>query len=137
MPPWFQNIPRDAQSVAALEFIGFTPQAAQEIFAKWSARPDPDTNPDELLDYAYSHVRSYDPSETSPGRETMTRMGISTKMQDALTDPEFADIAATEMQQFWIRDTLKINYLTLLQLQRRLKEIESSGQSEEKGNTAV
>lgn len=131
------NFPCAADSPAGLEFIGFTSQAAEEIFTRWSARPDPDINPDQLLDYAFSYVRSKDPSEASPGRETMTRMGISNKMQDALTDPAFADVAATETQQFWIRDTLQVNYASLHNLQARLKKIAKSSKAKGKGKAVT
>jgi hypothetical protein len=46
-PPF--DLPEEFESVASLEFIGYTRLAAGEIFARWANRPDPQQNPDSLL----------------------------------------------------------------------------------------
>lgn len=116
------DLPESAVSVAALEFIGFTIETATEIFIRFASRPYPDQCPDELLDYARGHAQmlSKNPYRNYPPTQAMTRIGLSQQFQDAITDPHFSTIFGTETLLFWIQDTLRINYLTLEQLQRRL-----------------
>lgn len=110
------------ESSAALEFIGFTPDAAHEIFARYTARPDPDQNCYGLLDYALSHIGLH----TSDKLESlsMTTRGLSAATQDALTDPHFAAIAGMQEPLHWLHDTLRLNYKTLDHLQTCLAESE-------------
>jgi hypothetical protein len=53
----------------------------------------------------------------------MTQIGLTQQMQDAILDPRFSTIFGTETLRFWIDDTLRINYLTLMHLLRRLKSM--------------
>jgi hypothetical protein len=117
------DLPETVLSAATLEFIGFTPQTATLIFERFTSRPDPAINPDSLLDYAYGHILRLSTSpfqEYSPGH-AMTLLGLSQDFQDRITDPEFADMLGTDTLLFWIQDTLRIGFLTVEQLQRRLK----------------
>jgi hypothetical protein len=50
------DLPESTRSIAALEFIGFTTPAATRIFQRWSSRPNPDSNPDDLIDYVYGNI---------------------------------------------------------------------------------
>lgn len=116
------DLPESIHSVAALEFIGFTTETASEIFTRFNSRPDPDQCPDQLLDYVLalpSRLTSA-PFQSYSLREGMTALGLTQQLQDALTDPRFSAIFWTETAVYWIKDTLRINYLTLVKLQRRL-----------------
>jgi len=108
--------------VSALEWIGFNNETAEKIISHYASRPDPDQNPDELLDYVYSHVRGKSQQQDRPAIETMASMGLRQDFQNALTDPRFESIQGTETLRFWIEDTLRINYLTMIVLQGRLKK---------------
>ena len=117
------DLPQSAVSVEALEFIGFTTQTADEIFARFTSRPNPDNNHDDLIDYVYGHVRiltteAYQHYATA---QAIAQIGLTQQVQDAITDPRFSTILGTETLYFWVKDTLRINYLTLIQLQCRLK----------------
>lgn len=46
------ELPTNQESVAALEFIGFTQAAAQEIYQRWEARPNPEQYPYSFLEHA-------------------------------------------------------------------------------------
>ncbi|KAF2012744.1 hypothetical protein BU24DRAFT_395869 [Aaosphaeria arxii CBS 175.79] len=107
---WYE-FPTAYESSAALEHIGFTPAAAEEIFQNYLERPSPNENPDSLLDYAYGHMAR--PRLPDDPRQMMTVFGIRTDIQDAILDPAFEQIFETETLKFWIRDTLRINYWTL------------------------
>ncbi|KAL0253301.1 hypothetical protein SLS55_010273 [Diplodia seriata] len=119
------DLPLAPWSVATLEFLGFTPAAAHEILAHFLDRPNPTFNCYDIIDYAESHVQGKDPRQKSllPPRELMTQMGLNEAMQDALTDPRFAGVAGTETLQFWILDTLRVNYDALFTLQDGLRDV--------------
>ena len=120
--PKYINLPLEEVSVSALEWIGFNNETAEKIISHYASRPDPDQNPDELLDYVYSHVRGKSQQQDRPAIETMASMGLRQDFQNALTDPRFESIQGTETLRFWIEDTLRINYLTMIVLQGRLKK---------------
>jgi len=124
-----KELPLDAESPDALEFIGFGPQAANTIYSGFINRLDPNNDPDSLLDYILGHVDSIiGPDDDLDMPEAASRVGLTQKVQDTLTDPRFASMAATELPGFWIKDTLRINYLTMIKLQsRRQKVAESTG----------
>lgn len=110
-----------AWSPAALEFIGFAPAA---IFAHLSFRPAPETSYYGLLDYAESHVQSKDIGDMTAlrTRELMAAMGLNGEVQAALLDPRFAEVATTETLQFWIKDSLRVNWDALMELRKRLRD---------------
>lgn len=56
-----------------------------------------------------------------PSRQAMTLIGLTPHFQDAVTDRRFSHSFETETTKIWINDTLRMNYLTLLQLLSRLK----------------
>jgi hypothetical protein len=123
-PDFTLDLPQSAISVAALEFIGFTAETAADIFRRFTSRPDPDINPDDLLDYIHGHtlILSTDSYQHCPPAQAMTQIGLTQQIQDAILDPRFSAIFGTETLRFWIDDTLRINYLTLMQLLHRLKK---------------
>lgn len=116
------DLPVSAYSAAALEFIGFTPQTASQIVENWNGRPYPEQCPDDLIDYALAHASalSYPKFQHLSLMQGMTYLGLSPEIKDAIMDPRFSSLLWTESPVYWIRDTLRINYLTLLQLQSRL-----------------
>lgn len=117
------DLPESAVSVAALEFIGFNTQTATEIFVRFTTRPYPEKCPDDYLDYVFGNTSrlTVNPYRHYPPRQAMTLLGLTPKFQDAILDPHFSHVFLTETIKFWVDDTLRINYLALLQLQSRLK----------------
>jgi hypothetical protein len=122
-PDFTLDLPQSAISIDALEFIGFTAETATDIFKRFTSRPDPDINCYDLLDYVHGHtsILSTASYQHYPPAQAMTQIGLTQTMQDAILDPRFSTIFGTETLRFWIDDTLRINYLTLMQLLRRLK----------------
>jgi hypothetical protein len=122
-PDFTLDLPQSAISVAALEFIGFTAETAEDLFRRFASRPDPDINCYDLLDYVHGHtsILSTASYQYCPPAQAMTQIGLTQQMQDAILDPRFSTIFGTETFRFWIDDTLRINYLSLVQLLRRLK----------------
>jgi hypothetical protein len=80
---------------------------ATKIYHRWVDRPDPNHNPDDLIDYVYGntlrlHVepfRSYMPIEA------MTRLGLSRDFQDVILDPRNSNVV---WPSGWVR-TLVFN----------------------------
>lgn len=100
----------------------------------WLARPDPDQNPDGLIDYAVGHVRGYNryqETKTNP-RGAMQAMGLQEETRDTLLDPADADVRNTESLMYWIVDTLKIRYKTIAMLNSRLKRAVARGKRSKK-----
>jgi hypothetical protein len=52
----------------------------------------------------------------------LTRLGLKESLRDAILDPQFRRIFETQSLLFWVKDSLRINYWTLVGLQGRLKE---------------
>jgi hypothetical protein len=123
-PDFTLDLPQSAISTAALEFIGFTAETAADIFRRFTSRPNPDNNPDDLLDYAHGHtlILSTNSYQHCLPAQAMTQIGLTQQIQDAILDPRFSAIFGTKTLRFWIDDTLRINYLTLMQLLHRLKK---------------
>ncbi|KAL8893219.1 MAG: hypothetical protein Q9192_005480 [Flavoplaca navasiana] len=113
------NLPDHAESVAAVEFCGFTPNAAQYIYGNYVKSRSVPQNPDDLMDYMFSQTNLA--KNEMPPNEAMSRMGLTQSTQDRILDPRFEQIRGTESIKAWVKDTVRVNYLTLLQLQQRLK----------------
>jgi hypothetical protein len=116
------NLPEAEHSAAALEFMGFTRPAAEDILARWEERPDPERNNSTFLGYANADIGRLraQPWKDLPPREAMTRVGIATKVQDVILDPSFANLFAGDTH-YWVADTVRINRGTLAQFLGRLK----------------
>lgn len=113
------EIPLEEESAAVLEYLGFQPQTAKEIFDRYAGRPYPTQCPDSLLDYAHGQIailRS-DRYREMDIQEAMARVGLTEQIRSAIADPTFSDILWTEDLHFWVRDTLDTNYATLLSSQ--------------------
>lgn len=52
---------------------------ATKIYHRWVGRPDPDHNPDDLIDYVYGETLSLnvEPFRSYSSIEAMTRLGLS------------------------------------------------------------
>lgn len=133
------HLPTTSISSAALEFIGFTPDAANEIFHNWATRPDPGNNPDTLLSHALGRVGGIDYQAGLQGlseRESIAAMGISEATQDAIMDPHFSHIRETEFLRFWVKHTLRVNYAALERLQNQLQKAAIRSRASQKAKRA-
>ncbi|GFF65548.1 hypothetical protein IFM47457_01076 [Aspergillus lentulus] len=117
------NLPIEEESAAVLEYLGFEPSTASQIFQRYANRPDPDQCPDHLLDYAWAHIAvlktdSYGDLDI---QEAMARVGLTPQIQSAIADPAFSDMLWTRDLHFWVKDTIGTNYATLRSRQELLK----------------
>lgn len=59
------ELPTSQESVAALEFMGFTLAHAEEIYKRWEARPDPEQYPYSFLEHANGQFENRDQDDLS------------------------------------------------------------------------
>ena len=60
-------------------------------------------------------------------RESMTNLGINEDVQDRILDPKFEGVRGTGSLEYWIEDTVRVNYLILVRMIERRKEREQQG----------
>ena len=115
------DLPVYTISIAAVEFCGFTPQAAYDIYTRYVSRPDPDNNPDSLNDYMQSRISEADNANELSPSQAMNRMGLTQAVRDAIMDSTFAEVRKTQTITFWAHDTVEVNWKTLIRLKSDLK----------------
>jgi len=122
------DLPTDIESVAALEHLGFTRKVAGDVFERYAKRPDPQQNPDSILEYAFGELNRLNAQpwlQDLPPRQAMTTIGISNELQDALLDSRFTQLFKSESLLYWLKDSMKLRLATLEQLLERLKSYAS------------
>ncbi|KAL1847572.1 hypothetical protein Plec18167_009439 [Paecilomyces lecythidis] len=117
------RIPMEEESIGVLEYIGFVPDTARIIYERYINRPDPDQNPDDLMRYACGHICSLKARryENVSHKEALRQIGLNLQIQEAITDPRFSHVFATETLYYWTKDTIQTNYISLLSRQTRLR----------------
>ncbi|KAH8429386.1 uncharacterized protein LDX57_007050 [Aspergillus melleus] len=114
------KIPIRTDVKEVLEYIGFKPEAAEDISQRWRLPPEGPWDPmdtahhlvDELESPRYAGLKL---------RDAMSRVGLKDEVAAPILDPEFRDLLDTQGLCFWIKDTLDTNYETLLCRQKLLK----------------
>ncbi|KAG9545477.1 hypothetical protein KCU71_g17268, partial [Aureobasidium melanogenum] len=130
MPTSIPKLPSVANSIAGLEFIGFTHATATHIFSTYSKYKLPSTIPsadnEDFFSFIHGHIIMINSSKFagSTDRETMTNLGISEDVQNRILDPKFEGVRGTGSLEYWIEDTARVNYFTLVRMIERKKESE-------------
>ncbi|CAE7189369.1 hypothetical protein PTNB85_07736 [Pyrenophora teres f. teres] len=114
-------IPSSIESVAALEFVGFTTDAAAQIFEWFSNKSS--SNPNSLLTFARAHVATLARPEVEdmPIASALDLAGINSQIKAVFLKPKFDQVRQTQTLFYWVKDTITTNYNTLEHLQDRLK----------------
>lgn len=92
------DLPSLANSIAGLEFIGFTHVTATHIFNTYSKYKLPSTSPsaenEDFFSFIHGHIIMINSSKFagSTDRESMTNIGISEDVQDRILDPKFEGV---------------------------------------------
>ncbi|KAH7408883.1 hypothetical protein BKA64DRAFT_595504 [Cadophora sp. MPI-SDFR-AT-0126] len=117
------DLPESDESVAAVEWCGFTRTKAGEIYSRWLSRPNPQQNPDGLLEYMIGEINrlNMQPWNQAPIEQAMTALGVSDELQSVLTSPVYRQIFLSETLHYWLTDTIRDRYGSLKILQRKLK----------------
>jgi len=118
------DLPTDIESVAALEHLGFTRKVARDVFERYTKRPNPQQNPDSILEYAFgelNRLKAQPSLQDIPPRQVMNTLGISNELQDALLNPRFTQLFESQTLLYWLKDSMRMRFKTLEQLLERLK----------------
>ncbi|PVH79433.1 hypothetical protein DL98DRAFT_460983 [Cadophora sp. DSE1049] len=117
------DLPESHESVAAVEWCGFTRTKAGEIYARWSAKPNPQHNPDGILEFMIGEVNrlNMQPWSQAPVEQAMTALGVSDELKSVLTSPIYKQVFLSETLHFWLQDTIRDRYASLRILQKKLK----------------
>lgn len=136
------ELPTDQESIAALEFMGFTQATAQDIYQRWETRPE--QYPYSFLEHAAGQfelrsrgdlsdtdfmtvsqnltgISFWKIMEETTDKIKLQMVGLKKELQDAILDPRFANIFDTEDLKFWIKDTLESRSHTIAHLHRRCR----------------
>ncbi|TGO69032.1 hypothetical protein BOTNAR_0016g00270 [Botryotinia narcissicola] len=120
----FTIIPEFLESEETIEWLGWNPTKAAEIWNRWKEIQETEQDQGtifevEFLQCALGHVygRSFEDS-SSDWEEHMRSWGISDELIDAIMDADFTDIRCTESAQHWVTDTIEIRYLSLERIKR-------------------
>ncbi|CAE7020354.1 hypothetical protein PTNB85_09936 [Pyrenophora teres f. teres] len=114
-------IPSSLESVAALEFVGFTSDAAAQVYGNFSNKPS--SSPDDLVAFACGHVArlSHPKVQDMPVASALDLVGINSQIKEVFLDSQFDQVRQTQTLLYWVEDTITTNYDTLERLQHRLK----------------
>ncbi|THV52902.1 hypothetical protein BGAL_0065g00310 [Botrytis galanthina] len=112
------DLPESLESVALIEYLGYTRAKAEEIFARWCARPDPDSNPYTPKDHALVELSNL---ERAPLRDLLDRpaeamrgLGIAEEMLNCMMAPEHKDMLETETLAAWLDIAMRSRYGTAM-----------------------
>ncbi|KAH0338369.1 hypothetical protein KCU81_g7686, partial [Aureobasidium melanogenum] len=125
------TLPSTANSIAGLEFIGFTHATATHIYKIYSKYELSSTSPaadnEDLFSFTHGHTIMINTSRftASTDRQTMTNLGISEDTQNRILNPRFEGVRETESLEYWIEDTVRVDYHTLIRMIERRKEREN------------
>ncbi|KAF7876578.1 hypothetical protein EAF04_001666 [Stromatinia cepivora] len=129
-------IPEFLDSEETLEWLGWTPQKAAEIWARWRTIQATETQHGTIFEVLFlDHTTGFIPYDVlednaDDWEEHMRNWGVSSELIDAIMDAEFSNVRLTESAQHWVRDTMEIRYLSLERIKR------DSDLRAENGNTA-
>ncbi|KAF7921072.1 uncharacterized protein EAE97_011340 [Botrytis byssoidea] len=120
----FTIIPEFLESEETIEWLGWNPTKAAEIWNRWKEIQETEQDQGtifevEFLQCALGHIpgRSFEDG-SSDWEEHMRSWGISDELSDAIMDADFTDIRCTESAQHWVTDTIEIRYLSLERIKR-------------------
>ena len=123
------EIPMFLESAEAMEFLGFTREAARDIFERFE-NASRSIEDEYILDYAKGHVRSV-PDVGCPNDDwhsAIIAMGITPTLCEQILDPEFTDLRLTQNARYWVIDTIVAKYLFLASLDNNVLGLRPSDQ---------
>jgi hypothetical protein len=129
--PPLLNLPPTANSISGLESIGFDHKTATHVFKTYDRYKEPFSSPEatnyDFFSFIHGHIIRINSSTFSGLSDVgkMTKLGIRQEIIDAILDQRFAGVRGTQGLGYWVEDTMKVRYATLLHL-RRLQDQEGS-----------
>jgi hypothetical protein len=117
------NLPSAANSIPGLEFIGFDHKTATHIFKTYDKYTEPFSSPEatnyDFFSFIHGHIIHINNSkfEGHEDTEKLLKLGIRKDTIATILDQRFRGVFGTQTLGYWVEDTLKVNYATLLRLQ--------------------
>lgn len=117
------EIPADLRSLEAYIYIGFDAATAALLWHRYVNFADEVQG--DFFDFALWHLEFSNVPDATSGEDDwdacMKALGINDKTRAAILLPEFEDIRYTATCRFWVKDTLKLNYEALEDLDDNLR----------------
>src|SRR5690349_15737120 len=136
----FVTIPTDLVSLETLLHVGFSNTKATELWNRWTnwptTGPRREIDPDDgsglqvcFLDYILGNLENNIDSagdDDLEWRACLNTYGIDKDTQDAIMDTHFRDLRLSSSCLYWVKDTIKMRYAGLQDIQRtsRVREME-------------
>ena len=113
------EIPTFLESKEAMEFLGFTTEAAKGIYERFE-KASQHIEGESILDYAKGRIRSVPDVGCleDDWNGAILAMGITETLCKQILDPEFTDLRLTQNARYWVIDTIeaKFSFLTSLNM---------------------
>ncbi|KZF20519.1 hypothetical protein L228DRAFT_249276 [Xylona heveae TC161] len=113
-------IPEFIESMETLQYLGFTKETAEKLWLKIEKRPDPDMN--DFMRMVRGWVRSFPNAvdEDDDWISVMNKIGIKTRLRQAILTPEYKDIRLSETCHYWINETMQCDFQFLESISNRI-----------------
>lgn len=108
-------LPEDIDSIAGLEFRGFTAEAAASTREQYKKARE-EYAPFDIIKYATGYIRAARDSrndDREEWKEAMRDMGMDEKTCDRIVTPGFDDIRLCQTAKYWVLETVKDRYAFL------------------------
>ena len=129
------DLPEHLVSIEAIEFCGFVPEMARELYTRFVGRSDKVNNPDTLDEYMRAQILMADSKDERPPAQSLARMGLTDATKNAIMHPRHSEIRKTQTIRYWAMETVHINWLTLLDLKAKLKVAAKNTRAKKKAKT--
>jgi hypothetical protein len=106
--PWKINVPLAKESPAALEFLGFSPIAAKELWSGYTHQLSTTPKPLKLMNYLYEHISLL---QTPLFREmdiknALVLIGIERDTVKNLFNPTYSGVVKSNSLYNWVKHAL-------------------------------
>ncbi|KAF3921753.1 hypothetical protein AA313_de0200123 [Arthrobotrys entomopaga] len=121
------DLPVELESQETLEFVGFSPEKASDIWNRWLGIP-PDLEISEYFEeFALEFVKDpttfFEDSFTlaDDWEDSLKQLGVSEKLSKAILLPGFEDVRCTASCNFWVIQAIEGNFHALEALSAELE----------------
>lgn len=121
--PYQVNVPLATESIAVLEFLGFTPATGRELWAGF-VRQKTTPHPLGLMDYVYGHISLLQTSmfQDMAITKAMVLIGLERSFIQILFDPRYSTVLKSNHSlHAWVRHALRERYARILRYHKHLK----------------
>ncbi|KAJ5370613.1 uncharacterized protein N7496_006705 [Penicillium cataractarum] len=121
--PYQVSVPLSTESIAVLEFLGFTPASGRELWAGFICQQST-PHPLGLMDYVYEHISLLQTSlfQEMPINKAMILIGLERSIIQTLFDPRYSMVLKSNRSlHAWVKYALADKYARILRYHKDLK----------------